>query len=56
MEVKIMSKPVIGVTLFRREKNKSNSKYGTINCNYVKAIVDAGGLPLLIPIVNKPQD
>lgn len=51
-----MNKPVIGVTLFRREKNKSNSKYGTINCNYVKAVVDAGGLPLLIPIVNQPQD
>lgn len=51
-----MNKPVIGVTLFRREKNKSNSEYGTINCNYVKAVVDAGGLPLLIPIVNQPQD
>lgn len=51
-----MNKPVIGVTLFRREKDKSNSDYGTINCNYVKAIVDAGGLPLLIPIINQPQD
>ncbi|MFW5790549.1 MAG: gamma-glutamyl-gamma-aminobutyrate hydrolase family protein [Bacillota bacterium] len=51
-----MSKPVIGVTLFRREKNKSNSKYGTISCNYVKAVVEAGGLPLLVPIVNQPQD
>jgi len=51
-----MNKPVIGVTLFRREKDKSDSKYGTINCNYVKAIVEAGGIPLLIPIVNQPQD
>ncbi|MBF8437935.1 gamma-glutamyl-gamma-aminobutyrate hydrolase family protein [Halanaerobiaceae bacterium Z-7014] len=51
-----MNKPVIGVTLFRREKDKSNSKYGTINCNYVRAIVEAGGIPLLIPIVNQPQD
>ena len=51
-----MNKPVIGVTLFRREKNKSKSEYGTISCNYVRAVVEAGGLPLLIPIVNQPQD
>ncbi|MGM0421081.1 MAG: gamma-glutamyl-gamma-aminobutyrate hydrolase family protein [Bacillota bacterium] len=51
-----MSKPLIGVTIFRKEDAENKSFYGSIDCNYIQAIDRAGGLPLPIPILSTLED
>lgn len=49
-------KPVIGITTFCQKENKANKSYDKVSCNYIKAVSQAGGLPLPIPISNKTEN
>ncbi|SHI54115.1 gamma-glutamyl-gamma-aminobutyrate hydrolase family protein [Lutispora thermophila] len=42
-------RPIIGLTTFT--ESKGTSRYNCLNCNYVNAIVEAGGTPVMIPLV-----
>ncbi len=50
-----MSKPLIGITT-RNEKDSNNHPYTAVQHSYIKAVVQAGGLPVLIPSILKEED
>lgn len=43
--------PLIGITGFCKAENKdrTSSSYNKVNCNYINAIAEAGGQPVVIP-------
>lgn len=47
-------KPVIGVTTFIDDK--ANNKLSSLNYNYINSIILAGGIPVLIPIIEDEED
>lgn len=42
-------KPIIGLTV--SGERKGQSEYNSLNCTYINAILEAGGVPLLIPMI-----
>ncbi|CAH2212195.1 gamma-glutamyl-gamma-aminobutyrate hydrolase family protein [Tepidibacter aestuarii] len=42
-------KPIIGITTFWEEKAKKS--YDSVSHNYIKSVYSAGGIPVLIPLV-----
>ncbi|MFN2363178.1 MAG: gamma-glutamyl-gamma-aminobutyrate hydrolase family protein [Halarsenatibacteraceae bacterium] len=46
-----MNTPLIGITTFCKQENpeREESKYNKVNCNYINAISEAGGQPIIIP-------
>lgn len=46
-------RPIIGLTTFI--ESKGTSKYNCLNCNYINAIVEAGGTPVMIPLVGEEE-
>lgn len=47
-------KPVIGITTFN--KHKEQREYNSIDCNYINSVILAGGLPVLLPIIDNKED
>ena len=45
-----MKKPIIGITMFR--ENKAAGTYNSLNLDYANSIIEAGGIPILLPITN----
>lgn len=50
-----MPKPLIGITM-RNEKDLDESPFVAVGQNYIRAIVQAGGLPFLIPSMLNEED
>lgn len=50
-----MSKPLIGITT-RNEKDSNSHPYTAVQHSYIKAVVQAGGLPLPIPSILNEED
>lgn len=46
-----MNKPLIGITTFREINQRGT--YNSLNYDYVKSVLNAGGVPLLIPLVDE---
>lgn len=46
-------KPIIGITTFLESKAKES--YESVNYNYIKSVYLAGGIPVLIPIVEDEE-
>ncbi len=46
-------KPVIGITTFR--KDEAQDMFCGVNDHYIRSVILAGGIPVLIPIVNDKQ-
>jgi putative glutamine amidotransferase len=46
-------RPVIGITVFN--ENKPKKMYSSISSNYVRSVYMAGGLPVLIPIMEDKE-
>lgn len=47
-------KPVIGITTFN--EHKEQRQYNSVDCNYINSIILAGGLPVLLPIIDNKED
>lgn len=47
-------KPVIGITTFC--ENRSGRIMSSLNYNYVKSVYNAGGIPVLIPVIASRED
>lgn len=45
-------KPLIGVTSYESDRKG----YHTINTNYINSVFDAGGIPVIIPIIPNEED
>ena len=48
--------PLIGVTTFRDCSDKGGLRRAKVNESYIKAVVEAGGIPVLIPIGLRQTD
>lgn len=46
-------RPIIGLTTFT--ESKGASRYNCLNSNYINAIVEAGGIPVIIPLVKDEE-
>lgn len=44
-------RPVIGITSF--SENRSSREYNSIGSNYVNSVAEAGGIPVIIPVLSK---
>jgi putative glutamine amidotransferase len=50
-----LSKPLIGITTYNG-KNPSNNPITAVQHSYIRAVTQAGGLPVLIPTILSEQD
>ncbi|WP_432402515.1 gamma-glutamyl-gamma-aminobutyrate hydrolase family protein [Wukongibacter sp. M2B1] len=48
-------KPVIGITTFWEKKIKPDRLYNLVSHNYIKSVYLAGGIPILIPLVDDKE-
>ncbi|SNY22147.1 putative glutamine amidotransferase [Orenia metallireducens] len=46
-----MNKPIIGITTFCKKENKFNKSYNKVSYNYISSVIKAGGVPVLIPLL-----
>lgn len=49
-------KPIIGITTFLELKAMPNRTYASVSQHYSRAVVQAGGIPVLIPILAEGTD
>lgn len=47
-------KPIIGITTFNEHKDQRN--YNSVDYNYINSVTLAGGVPVLLPIINSKED
>lgn len=47
-------KPIIGITTFH--EHKIQGVYNSIDYNYINSVILAGGIPVLLPIINNKED
>lgn len=47
-------KPIIGITTFNEHKDQRN--YNSVDYNYINSVTLAGGVPVLLPIINNKED
>lgn len=46
-----MRKPIIGIATFCKREDKLNKVYNKVSYNYITAVINAGGVPVLIPLL-----
>ena len=46
-----IKKPIIGITTFCKQE-VNNKHYNKVRCSYMKVVSEAGGTPILIPLMN----
>ena len=46
-----IKKPIIGITTFCKQE-VNNKHYNKVRCSYMKVVSEAGGTPVLIPLMN----
>jgi putative glutamine amidotransferase len=54
MQGDVIMKPVIGLTTFYENKPRRNQT--SVSNNYINSVIKAGGLPIMIPIINDDMD
>lgn len=47
-------KPIIGITTFKEYKEQR--EYNSLDCAYINSVTSAGGVPLLLPVINNKED
>jgi putative glutamine amidotransferase len=47
-----MKKPIVGITTFCKQE-VNNKHYNKVSCGYMKVISEAGGTPILIPLMSE---